>query len=191
MEKGLEQAHIALSLEAPPIRAEEVYATQVFATALGGGMSSRLFQEIREKRGLCYTVHAQAAAYEDTGNLTIYAGTGAEDVAELVDVTAAETRRAADALTEAETARARAQLKAGLLMGLESPAARCERLARMLAIWNRIPSVEEVVTRIDAIDAAAARAAGAAILAGPPAITLYGPVAGAPDHATLAARLAA
>lgn len=191
VEKGLEQAHLAIALEAPAARDEDAHAAQVFATALGGGMSSRLFQEIRERRGLCYSIHAQAAAYEDTGNLTIYAGTSGEDLAELVTVTIEEMRRAADSLGEGEVARARAQLKAGLLMGLESPSARCERLARMLAIWGRVPPPEETVARIEEVDAARARAFGAWLMRRPAAMALYGPVAGAPDLAALTGRLAA
>ena len=98
-----------------------IHTAQIWATAMGGGMSSRLFQEIRENRGLCYTIFAQAGAYEDTGLTTIYAGTSADDIVELVDLTVAEMRRAADDMTDAEVARARAQMKAGMLMGLESP----------------------------------------------------------------------
>ncbi len=91
-------------------------------------MSSRLFQEVRENRGLCYTIFAQAGAYEDTGLTTIYAGTSAEQIAELANLTMDEMKRAADDMTAAEVARARAQMKAGLLMGLESPSNRAERL---------------------------------------------------------------
>jgi len=189
--RDLEQAHFALSLEGPGYREDDFHAAQVFATALGGGMSSRLFQEIRERRGLCYSIQAQATAYADTGALTIYAGTGEDQIATLSMVTMDELRRAAEDLSEAETARARAQMKAGLLMGLESPAARCERLARMLAIWNRVPEVAETVARIEAVDARAARAHAERLLTRGRALALYGPVAGAPDLAALGARLAA
>ena len=96
-------------------------------------MSSRLFQEVREKRGLCYSIFAQTGAYADTGMTTIYAGTSAEDIGALAEITADEMKRVAGDLGEAEVARARAQLKAGLLIGLESPSARAERLARMAA----------------------------------------------------------
>jgi predicted Zn-dependent peptidase len=84
-------------------------------------MSSRLFQRLREDRGLCYTVFAQSGAYFDTGMVTIYAGTGASEIGELAELTIDEIKRAAQDMTEAEVARARAQMKAGLLMGLESP----------------------------------------------------------------------
>ncbi|HEU0221542.1 MAG TPA: pitrilysin family protein [Paracoccaceae bacterium] len=189
--KPLEQAHFALSLEAPGYRHPDVYAAQVYAMALGGGMSSRLFQEVRERRGLCYTIGAHNAAYEDTGSVTIYAGTGADAIAELAHVTIDEMRRAAGDFTEAEIARARAQIKAGLLMGLESPSARCERLARMMAIWNRVPEVSEVVERIEAVGTVAARDFAAGLLSGAPALALYGPVGAAPGHLALAERLAA
>ena len=114
-------------------------------------MSSRLFQEIRERRGLCYTIFAQAGAYSDTGMLTIYAGTGAEQIAGLVEITVDELKRSADDLTAAEVERARAQMKAGLLMGLESPSNRAERMARMLQIWGRILPLAEVVEHIEAV----------------------------------------
>jgi predicted Zn-dependent peptidase len=189
--KPLEQAHFALALEAPGYHEPDLYAGQVAATLLGGGMSSRLFQEARENRGLCYTIFAQASAHEDTGVLTVYAGTGAEEVRGLSELVADEIARAADAATEEETARARAQLKAGLLMGLESPFGRCERNARSLLIWDRIWPVEETVARIEAVDAAAARAAAARMAGGGKlALALYGPVEDAPEPDALLARLA-
>jgi predicted Zn-dependent peptidase len=178
--KDLEQVHVALSFEGPGYRDEKVYAAQVYATALGGGMSSRLFQKIREDRGLCYTIYAQSAAYEDTGNLTIYAGTSAAEIGDLTRLTVDELKRAADDMTEAEVARARAQLRAGLLMGLESPSSRAERNARLLSIWGRVPDVAEAVARIDAVGPDAVRAYGAEVTGAPSALALYGPVAGAP-----------
>ena len=190
--KRLEQAHLALSLASPSHAEPDVYAAQVFATALGGGMASRLFQEAREKRGLCYTIFAQASAYADTGNLTVYAGTGGGEVRALGELVADEIRRAAEGLTEAEVARARAQMKAGMVMGLESPSNRAERHARSLEIWGRVQTVEETVARIEAVDVAAARAVGETMLtAARPALALYGPVDLAPGADELATRLAA
>jgi len=190
--KSLEQVHFALALEGPTYRAPDIFTAQVFANALGGGMSSRLFQEVRENRGLCYTVFAQAGAYADTGILTIYAGTSGEQIEELSCVTIDEIRRAAEGLSEAEIARARIQMKAGMLMGLESPSNRAERLARMISIWGRVPTVEETVERIDAIDVAKLRDFGANLVAkAPSALALYGPAGAAPDLAALRARLAA
>jgi predicted Zn-dependent peptidase len=190
--KRLEQVHFAMGFEGPGYRDDAFYTAQVYAQVMGGGMSSRLFQEIREKRGLCYSIFAQAGAYADTGMITLYAGTSAEDIAALTELTTDEMRRAADDLTEAEIARARAQMKAGLLMGLECPASRAERLARLLAIWDRVPSVAETVSRIDAVTrAGVAEFAGALAASGTAALALYGPAERAPSLDRLTGRLAA
>jgi predicted Zn-dependent peptidase len=192
VDKGLEQAHVAVAFEAPGYRAEDVYVAQVFAMALGGGMSSRLFQEAREKRGLCYTIFAQASAYADSGLLTIYAGTGGEDLQALFDLTLDEIRRTTDDLSVAEIDRARAQMKAGMLMGLEGPASRAERMARQLAIWDRVPPLEETIARIDAVTVDKARDyASRLATSAAAALALYGPVAGAPSVEEMTARLAA
>jgi len=189
--KDLEQAHFAMALEGPAYRDDEMYTAQIHSIVLGGGMSSRLFQEAREKRGLCYTIMAQAGAFDDSGILTIYAGTGGDQIAELASVTVDELKRAADDMTEAEVERARAQMKASMLMGLENPSQRCERLARMLAIWDRVPSLDEAVAKIDAVDLKRARDYGAAVTAQAPAVALYGPVGGALEYEELAGRLVA
>lgn len=189
--KDLEQAHVALAFEAPAWRDDTVHASQVYSMAMGGGMSSRLFQKIREERGLCYSIFAQAGAYEDTGSLTIYAGTSAEELPELAALTVQELKRSAEDMTEAEVARARAQMKAGMLMGLESPSSRAERLARMVQIWDRVPGVEETVARIDAVDVAAVRACAERLCAGDVAVALYGPVDAAPGREAIREGLSA
>ena len=191
VEKPLEQAHFALAFEAPGYRDDDYHAAQIAAVALGGGMSSRLFQEAREKRGLCYTIFAQGSAWSETGMMTIYAGTGGEELGKLVDLTADELAKAARDFGEAEIARARAQTKAGLVMGLEGPSARAERMAALLSIWGRVIPLEETIARIDAVDADRAKAALARVLASRPAMALYGPVSGARDVGDFAARLAA
>lgn len=178
--KDLEQVHFALSFEAPGYRDDKVYTAQVYATAMGGGMSSRLFQKIREDRGLCYSIYAQSGAYEDTGQVTIYAGTSEEEIGDLTQLTIDELKRAAEDMTEAEVARSRAQLRAGLLMGLESPSSRAERNARLLSIWGRVPDVDEAVAKIDAVGTADVRAYAAELTASKAALALYGPVAAAP-----------
>ncbi|NHB77122.1 M16 family metallopeptidase [Rhodobacter calidifons] len=178
--KDLEQVHFALSFEAPGYRDDRVYTAQVYATAMGGGMSSRLFQKIREDRGLCYTIHAQSAAYDDTGQITIYAGTSEDEIGELTRLTVDELKRAAEDMSEAEVARARAQLKAGMLMGLESPSSRAERNARLLSIWGRVPEVAEAVAKIDAVDTAAVRSYAADLTVARSALAIYGPVSRAP-----------
>ena len=192
VERPLEQAHIALAFEGPGWRDEDFYTAQIQATALGGGMSSRLFQEAREKRGLCYSIFAQAHAHDDTGLFTIYAGTSGAQIAELTELTLDELRRAASDMTAAEVARARAQMRAGLLMGLESPSARAERMARLVAIWGRVPSVEETLERIDAVTTGDVRALTARMAeAGRAALALYGPVSRAPGLERVRDRLAA
>lgn len=191
-ERELEQAHLALAFEGPGVRTDAAYTAQIYASALGGGMSSRLFQELRERRGLCYTIFAQAAAFDDTGMITLYAGTGPDQIRELTELAADELRRAAEGFSAAEIDRARAQMKAGLLMGLEGPSARAERLARMLAIWDRVPDLDETVARIDAVTPQAVRGFAEALAArADPALALLGPVAGAPERGELARRLAA
>lgn len=190
--KDLEQAHFALAFESPNYKNPDIYTAQIFSTAFGGGMSSRLFQEVREKRGLCYSIFASAGAYYDTGTMTIYSGTSGDKVAELANITMDELKRAADDMSEAEVARARAQMKAGLLMGLESPSSRAERLARMMAIWDRIPSLDEVVSQIDGVTTEAVRNFSGLMAGGAPAaMALYGPVADAPTIEKLQARLVA
>ncbi|MEM9140307.1 MAG: insulinase family protein, partial [Pseudomonadota bacterium] len=184
-------AHFAMALEAPGYRDPDFYAGQIVATALGGGMASRLFQEAREKRGLCYTIFAQAAAWAETGMLTVYAGTGGEEIAGLTDLTATELARAAQDFTETEIARARTQTKAGLVMGLESPAARAERMAGMVSIWGEVLPLEQTIAKIDAVDVDRARAVLRRIIAARPALALYGPVEAAQSAEGLAARLAA
>ena len=178
VEKDLEQAHFALAFEAPGYLSDSIYASQIYYIALGGGMSSRLFQEIREKRGLCYTIFAQAGAYSDTGLLTIYSGTSSENLKNLSDITISEMKRAAIDFEQAELDRARVQMKAGMLMGLESASSRVERLARMLIIWNRIPSLDEVVQKIDAVSLEDVRAFASNILLDQkPSLATYGPAA--------------
>jgi predicted Zn-dependent peptidase len=190
--KALEQAHFTLALEAPGYRSDDFYTAQIYASALGGGMSSRLFQEIREKRGLCYTIYAQVGSYDDTGMLTIYAGTSGEELPELVGLTLDELKRSAEDMTQAELARARAQMKAGLLMGLESPSSRAERLARLIAVWGRVPPLEETVAQIEAVTLAGLRDHAVGLLgSGRAAMALYGPVAGAPRLDEITQRLVA
>lgn len=189
--KELEQVHFAFALESPGYLDDDIYTAQVFAVAFGGGMSSRLFQEVREKRGLCYSIYAQAGAYADTGMTTIYAGTSAEHIGDLATITIDELRRAADDMSPTEVARARAQLKAGLLMGLENPSSRAERLARMVAIWGRVPSLDETVAHIEAVNHTNVRDFASQLRLGAPAMALYGPVERAPELADLRARLAA
>jgi len=188
-DKPLEQAHFALAFESPGYRDDDndIYTAQIYSSALGGGMSSRLFQEVREARGLCYSIFAQTGAYADTGTTT----SGAQ-IGELAEITIDEMKRAADDMTPQEVTRARVQMKAGMLMGLESPSNRAERLARLVQIWDRVPPLEETIERIDAVTREGVRnfAEHMAVTA-PAALALYGPIDTAPTLAQLQARRAA
>lgn len=190
--KPLEQAHFALALESPGYRDDKIYTAQIYSSALGGGMSSRLFQEIREMRGLCYSIFAQTGAYDDTGMTTIYAGTSANQIEELAAITIDELKRAATDMSPEEVARARAQMKAGMLMGLESPSNRAERLARLVQIWDTVPSLEDTISRIDAVTTGDVREFAENMAAqAPAAMALYGPIESAPTLAQLQERRAA
>jgi predicted Zn-dependent peptidase len=187
--KDLEQVHFAMAFDAPGFRHQDVHTAQVYATAMGGGMSSRLFQKIREERGLCYSIFAQAGAYEDAGQITLYAGTSADEIDDLMYLTMDEMKRAAEDMTDAEVARARAQIKAGMLMGLESASSRAERLARLMAIYGRVPDVDEVVAKIDAVSTADVRRFAEGLTTAGSALALYGPVEAAPGLEAIRDRL--
>ncbi len=156
-EKDLEQAHFVLAFEGVSYGHSDYFVSDVFVNALGGGMSSRLFQEVREKRGLAYAISAFANAYVDSGLIGVYAGTGEAELAELVPVVIGEIESLAANCRDDEVERAKAQLKAGLLMSLESSSARCEQLARQELIFGRPIPIEETIGRIDAIDVAAVK----------------------------------
>jgi predicted Zn-dependent peptidase len=188
-ERDLEQVHIALALEGLPQRDPSIYSLQVFTNALGGGMSSRLFQEVRELRGLCYSIYAFHAPYADTGMFGLYAGTDVIDAPELMRVVVDEIVTAADTVTEAEIARAKAQMKAGMLMALESSGARAEQLARQIIVHGRPVPMDEIVAKIDAVTVESTREAGRALIArSRPAVAALGP-SGLDSAAAIADRL--
>ncbi len=149
--RRLEQAHLVLYLPGVGAVDPDYFAARLFAEALGGGMSSRLFQEARERLGLAYAIDAFVEAYQDAGLVGVYAGCAAKDAARLADVVAAETLGLAAAIGEAELARAKAQLKASLFMGRESLAARAEQAAAQLLVFERLLTPEEIAAAIDAV----------------------------------------
>ncbi len=187
-EKDLEQAHVTLAFEGVPYGDPDYYTAQVLSAVLGGGMSSRLFQEVREKRGLCYSVYSFNWSFDDTGLFGIYAGTAESDLAELVPVMADEICRLGDDAGAEETARAKAQLKAGLLMGMESSSARVEQIARQQMIFGRILSVDEITSQVDAVDEAALRRFVKRLTGSTPALSALGPIATLETYDRLAAR---
>jgi predicted Zn-dependent peptidase len=180
-----------MALHGVPVRDPDLFSLQVFTSVLGGGMSSRLFQEVREIRGLCYSIYAFHAPYSDTGMFGLYAGTDAADVPELMRVVVGEITNAAETITEAEVARAKAQMKAGLLMALESSGARIEQLARQMFAWGRPIPLAELVAKIEAVTVEGVCAAGRALIArGRPALAALGPGPGLESAATIAESLA-
>jgi predicted Zn-dependent peptidase len=148
-----EQAHIVIGFEGRAYNSDGFYAAQVLASILGGGMSSRLFQEVREKRGLCYSVYSFHWAFADSGVFGVAAATGEDEVADLVPVVLDELKRATQTITEEEVIRVRNQIRAGLLMSLESPSARAGQLARQQILWGRPIPMAETVDRINRITA--------------------------------------
>ncbi|MBI5261000.1 MAG: insulinase family protein [Bradyrhizobium sp.] len=162
--RDLEQAHLTLALEGVPQTDLSLFSLQVFTNILGGGMSSRLFQEVREKRGLCYSIYTFHAPYTDTGFFGLYTGTDPADAPEMMEVVVDIINESVETLTEAEVARAKAQMKAGLLMALESCSSRAEQLARHVLAYGRPQTVQELVARIDAVSIESARSAARALL---------------------------
>jgi predicted Zn-dependent peptidase len=188
-ERDLEQVHLVLGFQGVGYADPDFYATSVLSTVLGGGMSSRLFQEAREKRGLVYSIHTFPASYSDTGVFGIYAGTGEREVEELVPLVCEELRKTAQDVSDVEIARARAQLKAGLLMSLESTSARCEQLARQLMVFGRPIPIEESVAFIEAVDRSAVMHAANRVLSTAPTFATLGPICKVAAYQDLAARL--
>ncbi|HXQ50864.1 MAG TPA: pitrilysin family protein [Stellaceae bacterium] len=175
-ERELEQVHILLGFPGFSFADRDYYAASVVSTALGGGMSSRLFQEIREKRGLVYSIYSFTHAYSDGGLFGVYAGTGEDEAAELMPALCTEIKRLNDGLAPSELARARAQLKSGLLMSLESTGARCEQHATHMLVFGRPLDVQELIQHIDDVDDAAVARVARRLFEAPPTVTALGPV---------------
>jgi len=190
-DRDLEQLHLVLGFPGVTLGDPDYYAASVLSTAFGGGMSSRLFQEIREKRGLVYAIHSFVHGYRDGGLFGIYAGTGENEAAELVPALCEEAMKLQDGLTNIELNRAKAQMKAGLLMSLESTSARCEQLAQHLLIYGTPFDPPEVVRRIEAVDDAAIRRVVSRWCSAPPTVAALGPLSRLEEYDKLQARLVA
>jgi predicted Zn-dependent peptidase len=187
--RKLEQANIVFGLPGLSFKEPSYYATHLFAHVLGGGLTSRLWHEVRETRGLAYSIDAFHWPFSDCGLFGIGAGTSGGDVAELMDVTLDCTRRAIADLDQVEVSRAKAQVKVALLTALETPGGRIERIARQLLSWGRVVTSEEVVAKVDAVSVDDVRAAGRRLLDGPPTLAAIGPIKGLPKLEALAGAL--
>jgi predicted Zn-dependent peptidase len=189
--RDLDQVHLVLGFPGVAWDDPAYFPVMLLSGLLGGGMSSRLFQEVREKRGLVYAIYSFHAPYRDGGLFGIYAGTGETQVDELLPVTLEQIRLVQRSVTEDELRRAKAQLKSSLLMSLESTGARCESLARHLHVFGRIIPTEETVARIAEVTVADVQAAAARLFRARPTLAAVGPATRVPSIAAIAETLAA
>ncbi|MGE0714337.1 MAG: M16 family metallopeptidase [Alphaproteobacteria bacterium] len=189
--RDLEQIHLVVGFPGIAYSDPDYHAFQVLATLLGGGMSSRLFQEIREKRGLVYSIYAFSSSFQDGGIFGIYAGTGEREVKELVPVLCDEVLAIGGRLAPGELQRAKAQLRSSLLMSRESTSARAEQLAHQLLVHGRTIPTAETLAKVDAVDPAAVARVAARLHGGRPTVAAMGPIAGVESFDRIARRLAA
>lgn len=188
-DRDLEQAHVALGFDGLGYDDPDFYVAQVLSTLLGGGMSSRLFQEVRENRGLVYSIYTYLSSYSDGGLFGLYAGTGEDEVREMMPVIADELNKVRREVSEEEVARARAQLKASILMSLESTSSRCEQLGRQMLIYGRPVPAEEIVAKIDAVTPANVCRVADRLFSTAPTLSAIGPLGRLESGDAFAARL--
>ena len=174
--RDLMDAQIVLGFEGRAYHVRDFYASQVLSMILGGGMSSRLFQEVREKRGLCYSVYAFHWGFSDTGIFGIHAATGQSDIAQLVPVIVNELQRAGQQIHEEELSRARAQYRAGLVMSAESAASRASQIARQMLLFGRPIGMDELVDRLSKLTVERLTDLSARLFSTKPTVTAVGPV---------------
>jgi predicted Zn-dependent peptidase len=191
IDRDLEQVHLTVGFPGLGMHDPDIYASTVMSVLFGGGMSSRLFQEIRERRGLVYSIHSYCSCYSDCGLFGIYAGTGEAEIAELMPVLAEEVRRLAASLEEGEVRRARNQLKAATLMSLESTGSRAEQLGEQMLVFGRPLPIDEIVARIDAVDIDAVRRVAGRVFTGRPSLAAIGPLGRMMPYDRFAKRLSA
>ena len=187
--RRLEQTHVVVGFESASYVKPETYGAHVFSVAVGGTMSSRLFQEVREKRGLAYSIYTFQWGYLDTGLFGFYAAASHKDVPDLVAVSIDCIAEAVETLAEAEINRAKAQSKVSLLTALESTGSRSDQIARQLLAFDRVIGRVEMIERIDALSVEDVRAAGRAALATMPTIAAVGQTAKVPDPVAIRQRL--
>ncbi|MGB8275204.1 MAG: pitrilysin family protein [Alphaproteobacteria bacterium] len=187
--RELEQVHLVLGFEGIRYNDPDYYAQSVFSTLLGGGMSSRLFQEVREKRGLAYSIYSFTSPYTDGGLFGIYAGTGEAEAAELVPVVCDELAGAARRVAAAEIARAKAQGRAAVLMARERTSARCEQLGHNILIYGRPLPLDEILGGIEAVDEAAIGRVADRLVTSRPTLAAVGPLSHVESYERLARRI--
>ena len=184
-QRDLMDAQIVLGFEGRAYHVRDFYASQVLSMILGGGMSSRLFQEVREKRGLCYSVYAFHWGFSDTGVFGVHAATGHGDIAELVPVIIEELQRTGRHIGQDELNRARAQYRAGLMMSHESAASRASQIARQLLLFGRPISTEELVDRLSKLTVDRITDLSSRLFSTRPTVAAVGPVGSLPAFETI------
>jgi predicted Zn-dependent peptidase len=172
--RRFEQAHWSFALPGLPAADPGIPALSIFTQALGGGMSSRLFQQLREDRGLAYSIYAWGQGFADTGLFAVGCASDRGKAIETLKLARDIVAQAAEDLSDVEVKRARAQLEAGLLMMLETAQGRADHIARSIEVFGRIVPVDETLEQLRAVDAAAARKAGANLHSGPIAVATIG-----------------
>ena len=188
-ERDLEQVHLTLGFQGLPFGDEDFFAAQILSTILGGGMSSRLFQEVREIRGLAYSVFSFSSSYKDCGLFGVYAGTGQGQIEELVPVVCDQLLEITREIKDEELSRAKTQHKSGMKMALESSMSRCEQLGRQMLIYGRPIPIPEIIAKIDAVDTnAICRVATRIVGSGPPTVAAIGPIRNLESYSAIAAR---
>jgi predicted Zn-dependent peptidase len=187
--RKLEQANLVLGLPGLSFKDPNYYAAHLFAHMLGGGLTSRLWHEVRETRGLAYSIDSFHWPFSDCGLFGIGAGTAGSDVRELMDVTLACMVQATQDISEIELVRAKAQMKVALLTALETPGGRIERVARQLLSWGRVVASEEIVRKVDALEVEHVREAGRRLLQGAPTVAAIGPIKDLPSLESIASGL--
>lgn len=186
--RPLEQAHLLLGFSGVGFHDPDYYPLAVTSMILGGGMSSRLFQKIREELGLVYSIYSYASSYEDGGLFSVYAGTGEDGLAALVPALCDELLQATGSITEKELSRAKTQLRAGMVMSLESTSSRAEQIARQTAIYGQPIAIADLIDRVEAVDTASVEAVMARVLTGRPTIAAVGPIENLEAFDSIAAR---
>ncbi len=174
--KSHEQVNLVLGFESAPYTSSDYYTTKILASILGGGMSSRLFQEIREKRGLVYSIYAFNSAETDTGIFGVYAGTGEKEVKELMPVLCDELVKLPNSLTDEEIERSKARLRANILMRLENISSHAEMNALDTILFGRIIPKEEVIEQIQNVQKADLQRVALSIISSKPTLSALGPI---------------
>ena len=191
-ERDLMDAQVLIGFEGRAYHVRDYYASQLLSMILGGGMSSRLFQEVREKRGLCYSIYSFHWGFSDTGLFGVHAATGEEDLPKLVPVILEELRRATQVITQEEVDRARAQYRASLLMSAESAASRAGQIARQIMLFGRAVTTSELMDRLSQITVERLTdLAGRLFIDTVPTVASIGPISKLPSYDDIRASLTA